>query len=114
MVLLFALLIPLNVYAETIYPTTTQRVDGPPSYCSVKPLDISGIGKPTIQNWEAEVEEAVYDWKVKLQNDVPSEFKYLWNLSYLGSDTEPLPDCDYPIYLKPYPDNHDNSDNYDN
>ena len=105
MVLLFALLIPLNVYAETIYPTTTQRVDGPPSYCSVKPLDISGIGKPTIQNWEAEVEEAVYDWKVKLQNDVPSEFKYLWDLSYLGSDTEPLPNCDYPIYLKPHPDN---------
>ena len=105
---MFILLIPLNAYAETIYPSFEQRVYDPPSYCFVAPSDISEIKKSTIEKWEMEVEEAVYDWKTKLQNGVPSEFKYLWNLSYLGSDTEPLPDCDYPIYLKPYPDNNDN------
>ena len=107
-ILVIVLLIPLNVYAETLYPTTTERVYEPPSYCFVKPSDASSIEKTMIQKWELEVEDAVYDWRTKLQNGVPSEFKYLWNLSYLGSDTEPLPNCHYPIYLKPHPDNSDN------
>ena len=89
-----------SVFAETIYPTNTHRVDTPPSYCAVKPSDTSYLPRFSIFAWEAEVEEAVDDWRTKLQNGVASEFKYLWNLSYLGSDTEPLPNCDYPIYLK--------------
>ena len=93
-----------SVFAETIYPTMGNRIEEPPSYCAVKPSDTSYLPRFSIFAWEAEVEEAVDDWRTKLQDGVPEKYKHLWNLSYLGSDTKPLPNCDFPIYLKPYSD----------
>ncbi len=97
----FVLLIPLNVSAETIYPSLSNRVDDPPSYCFVKPSDTTNIPKYEIQKWEVEVEEAVNDWKTKLQN-AESGNKSLWDITYLGSGTSPLSGCDFPIHVKPW------------
>ena len=91
-----------SVFAEIIYPTNTHRVDKPPSYCAVIPSDTSDLPRLAIFAWENEVEESVDDWRTKLQNGLPANAKPLWDMSYLGSGTEPLPKCDYPIYLKPY------------
>ncbi len=52
--------------------------------------------------WANEVRKSVKEWNDKLQ---ASELinKNLWEVKYLGSDTEPLPNCDYPIYFEPWP-----------
>ena len=90
-----------NAYAETTYSSLTHRVDQPPTYCYVEPddLEISYIQKG---QWANEVEKSVKEWNGKLQ---ASELinKNLWEVKYLGSDNEPLPNCDYPIYFEPWP-----------
>jgi len=94
-----------NAYAEITYSSLTNRVDSTPTYCYVEPTDpeISYIQKG---QWANEAEKSVKEWNSKLQASEPVN-KHLWEMKYLGSGKEPLPNCDYPIYFKPWPDKSD-------
>jgi len=91
-----------NAYAEITYSSINHRVDGPPAYCYVEPtnLEITSIQK---EQWANEVKRSVKEWNDKLQ---VSELinKQLWEMKYLGSGKEPLPNCEYPIYWKSWSD----------
>ena len=90
-----------NAYAEITYSSNLNRVKQPPTYCYVEPTDseISYIQKG---QWANEVEKSVKEWNSKLQASEPTN-KQLWTVKYLGSGKEPLSNCDYPIYFKPWP-----------
>jgi len=94
-----------NAYAEITYSSINHRVDGPPAYCYVEPDDPE-VTQTQKVGWANEVQRSVKEWNDKLQ---VSEIinKQLWEMKYLGSGKEPLPNCDYPIYFKSWSDDSD-------
>ena len=92
-----------NAYAEITYSSIKHRVDGPPTYCYVGPTDPE-ISNTQKGDWANQVEKSVKEWNDKLQASELTN-KNLWEMKYLGSGTEPLANCEYPIYFKSWSEN---------
>jgi len=90
-----------NAYSEITYSSLNNRVNGPPTYCYVE-ADDSEISDIQNREWANEVKRSVEEWKDKLQASEPTN-KRLWVMKYLGEGEGPLPNCDYPIYFEPWP-----------
>lgn len=90
---------------EISFPSNSFRLDGPPTYCGI---DISDSVAPDYnrQYWINLAEDAIREWKNKLQS-VETVNTAVWEMNYLRVSTQEeyiASDCNIPIIFKPYTD----------
>jgi len=85
-----------EILAKILFPSIDFRLDGPPTFCALKPVD----EKLTIQKVNtvlSRAEEATFEWKYELQR-VESENQLIWEMHYNEiSEQQSQSDCDVVI-----------------
>ena len=88
------------VSAEIFFPTTNVRLDGPNTYCIIKPLD--EISQNKNSEWSDLAEKAVLDWEQNLK-DAEFANDRIWDMNVKEITNENDGSCDIKIEFKDKP-----------
>ena len=82
--------------AKEFYPSTTFRLNEPPTFCtSTVPNSM-----PYSSDWIEQVKNSINDWEIKLQED--SDYPEFWEMNFkqVSDISNPPDDCTIPIALE--------------